>query len=70
MYHKSSRHIEIKCNAVRENVDPNGELVTARLIHVQTGYKTLTGYFHKGTNWSDLRETQKWMSWREEEGII
>jgi hypothetical protein len=37
VYHKRSKHIEIKYHWVREHVDPEGELRTAHLIHVRTG---------------------------------
>ena len=40
VYHKRSKHIEIKYHWVREHVDPDGEFGTARLIHVQTGDQT------------------------------
>jgi hypothetical protein len=36
VYHKRSKHIEIKYHWVREHVDPDGELKTARLIHVRS----------------------------------
>ena len=34
VYHKRSKHIEIKYHWVREHVDPDGMLKTAKLIHV------------------------------------
>ena len=34
LYHKRSRHIEIKYHWVREHVDPDGEFGIARLIYV------------------------------------
>ena len=37
VYHKRSKHIEIKYHWVRENVDREGELRTAQLIHLRTG---------------------------------
>ena len=40
VYHKRSKHIEIKYNWVREHVDPDGEFGTARLIHVRIGDQT------------------------------
>jgi hypothetical protein len=50
VYHKRSKHIEIKYHWIREHVDPEGELQTARLAYVYTGdqsadlyTKTLTG---------------------------
>ena len=50
VYHKRSKHIEIKYHWVREHADPDGEFRTATLIHVRTGEqtaniftKTLTG---------------------------
>ena len=36
VYHKRSKHIEIKYHWIREHVDPEGEFRTAQLIHVRT----------------------------------
>jgi hypothetical protein len=36
VYHKRSKHIEIKYHWVREHVDPDGVLKTAKLIHVRS----------------------------------
>lgn len=36
VYHKRSKHIEIKYHWVREHVDPAGEFKTAELVHVTT----------------------------------
>ena len=36
VYHKRSKHIEIKYHWVREHVDPDGEFKTAELHHVST----------------------------------
>ena len=36
VYHKRSKHIEIKYQWIREHVDPEGEHRTAILIHVKT----------------------------------
>ena len=36
VYHKRSKHIEIKYHWVREHVDPDGEFKTAVLLHVTT----------------------------------
>ena len=41
VYHKRSKHIEIKYHWVREHVDPDGEFGTTRLIHVQPGDQTV-----------------------------
>ncbi len=40
VYHKRSKHIEIKYHWVREHVDPDGEFKTAQLIHVGTADQT------------------------------
>ena len=40
VYHRRSKHIEIKYHWVREHVDPDGEFGTARLIYVRTGDQT------------------------------
>ena len=37
VYHKQSKHIEIKYHWVREHTDPDGEFRTATLLHVRTG---------------------------------
>ena len=40
VYHKRSKHIEIKYHWVREHADSDGEFRTATLIHVRTGEQT------------------------------
>ena len=66
VYHKRSKHIEIKYHWVREHVDPEGELRTATLIHVRTGdqsadlyTKALTGPTFKEHRERNLGERRK-----------
>ena len=68
MYHKRSKHIEIKYDWVPEHVDPDGKFRTARLVHVRTAEHT-ADIFTKALTKSDLREKQEQKSWREEKGI-
>ena len=44
VYHKRSKHIEIKYHWIREHVDPEGDLQTARLLYVRTGDQSADMY--------------------------
>ena len=44
VYHKRSKHIEIKYHWIREHVDPEGDLLTARLLYVNTGDQSADMY--------------------------
>ena len=66
VYHKRSKHIQIKYHWVREYVDPEGEYRTAHLVHVRTGdqsadifTKALTGTVFDGHRKRTLGEETK-----------
>ena len=44
VYHNRSKHIEIKYHWIREHVDPEGNLQTARLLYVRTGDQSADMY--------------------------
>ena len=59
VYHKRSKHIEIKYHWIREHIDPEGNLLTAVLYHVDTGSQSADLYTKSLTGWPFLEHRER-----------